>query len=71
MNIPYTINPTTPTKNDVIITLSKTSGYTLEYQKYGTDGEWTTYTNGITAEENGMIYARLKSSTGEVVCTQE
>ena len=66
-NLIFDYKPTTPTNTSVTVTLRPLidiSGYTLEYK---TDNiEWKEYPEeGITVNENGVIYARLTDIAGQ------
>ena len=55
-------NPKTPTTENVQVTFTNNSGdssLTLKYQKGSTSGSWTEYTEPITMETNGYVYASL------------
>ena len=61
-------SPTTPTRNNVTVTITDNSGVeglTLKYRTGSTTGTWTTYTRPITMSSNRAIYARLEDSTGQ------
>ena len=63
--IAFSYNPTTMTKNDVQVTITKNveEDYKIEYSKYDTNN-WEEYTGPVNMEKNGAIYARLKNNSG-------
>ena len=64
-DIAFSYNPTTMTKNDVEVTITKNveEDYKIEYSKYDTNN-WEEYTGPVNMEKNGAIYARLKNNSG-------
>ena len=66
--IAFSYNPTTMTKNDVQVTITKNveEDYKIEYSKYDTNN-WEEYTGPVNMEKNGAIYARLKNNSGSQI----
>ena len=64
-NLTFSYNPTEWTRGNVTVTItSSVKEYTLQYS---TDGNnWNDYTGPGTMTQNGVIYARLRDSTGQI-----
>ena len=57
-------NPTSPTNKDVILAVSADRNCTILYQI--NNGEWQTYSDGITVSENGIVNIKATDSNGKV-----
>ena len=64
-NLTFSYNPTEWTRGNVTVTItSSVKEYTLQYS---TDGNnWNDYTGPGIMTQNGVIYARLRDSTGQI-----
>ena len=67
-NMTFTYTPNTATKGNVTVTITTDiQGYGIQYTKEDptVESNWKEYTTGVVFESNGIIYARLKDSTGQ------
>ena len=70
-NMTFTYTPNTITNTNVVVTIhTDISGYSIQYTRKDpkVESNWQPYDNTtkIEFESNGIIYARLKDSTGQV-----
>ena len=64
-NVNFTYNPNTPTKGSVIVGITTTTEYDIQYRIGDTEGEFEAYTGEITVDENTAIYVKLANNKGQ------
>ena len=62
-NVKFTYTPSTPTKGNVTVEISTTTGYMIQYRN-GETGNYSRYRGAFTVEENTAIYVKLANSSG-------